>query len=106
LIVFAANAFALIGLRALYVLLADLLQRFVYLDLGLAAILVFVGAKMLLVDVWKVPIWLSLLVIIGILGLATVASHFAVKRGARGHSIGEPQADDVRVAPKPERQTA
>jgi len=89
LIVFAANAFALVGLRSLYVLLADLLQRFVYLDFGLAAILVFVGVKMMLTDVWKVPIWLSLIVIVVILGGAIVASHFAVKRGVRGHSIDE-----------------
>ena len=87
LIVFAANAFALVGLRSLYVLLADLLMRFVYLDLGLAAILAFVGAKMLLVDVWKVPIWLSLVIIVGILGGATIASHLAVKRGVKGHEI-------------------
>jgi tellurite resistance protein TerC len=87
LIVFAANAFALVGLRSLYVLLADLLVRFVYLDLGLAAILAFVGAKMLLVDVWTVPIWLSLAVIVGILGGATIASHLAVRRGVKGHEI-------------------
>jgi tellurite resistance protein TerC len=101
LIVFAANAFALVGLRSLYVLLADLLKRFVYLDLGLAAILVFVGAKMLLVDVWKVPIWLSLVVIIGILGLATIASHFAVKRGVKGHTIDEPHGEGTHPEPKP-----
>lgn len=74
LIVFAANAFALIGLRSLYVLLADLLVRFVYLDLALAAILGFVGAKMLLTDVWKVPVWLSLCVIAGTLAVAVLAS--------------------------------
>jgi TerC family integral membrane protein len=74
LIVFAANAFALVGLRALYVLLADLLVRFVYLDLALAAILGFVGGKMLLTDVWKVPVWLSLVVILGTLGVAVLAS--------------------------------
>ena len=74
LIVFAANAFALVGLRALYVLLADLLVRFVYLDLALAAILGFVGAKMLLTDVWKVPVWLSLLVILGTLAVGMLAS--------------------------------
>ena len=84
LIVFAANAFALVGLRALYVLLADLLVRFVYLDLALAAILGFVGAKMLLTDVWKVPVWLSLLVILGTLGVGILAS---LRSGKRGHEI-------------------
>jgi tellurite resistance protein TerC len=53
----------MLGLRAMYFLLADLIHRFVHLKAGLAAILVFVGVKMLLLDVWKVPIWLSLAVI-------------------------------------------
>lgn len=59
-LVFTSNAFAILGLRAMYFLLADLIHRFIYLKAGLAAILVFVGIKMLLLDVWKVPIWLSL----------------------------------------------
>jgi tellurite resistance protein TerC len=92
LIVFAANAFALVGLRSLYVLLAGLLQRFVYLDLALAAILVFVGAKMLAADVWKPPTWLSLAAIVGTLGIAVVASHAALSRGAQGHAIPERKA--------------
>ena len=50
-IVFAANAFALIGLRALYFLLVGLMDKFVYLTQGLAFILAFIGVKMLLVDV-------------------------------------------------------
>ena len=69
-IVFAANAFALLGLRALYFLLAGMMDRFAYLTHGLALILVFVGGKMLLTDVWKIPTWLSLLVIVAILALA------------------------------------
>ena len=55
-LVFTSNAFAILGLRAMYFLLADLIDRFVYLKLGLAAILVFVGVKMLLLDVYKIPI--------------------------------------------------
>ena len=62
-LVFTSNAFAILGLRAMYFLLADLIDRFVYLKAGLAAILVFVGVKMLLLDVYKVPISLSLTVI-------------------------------------------
>jgi predicted tellurium resistance membrane protein TerC len=73
-IVFAANAFAMLGLRALYFLLAGMRERFVYLSHGLAAILGFIGVKMLLVDVWHVPIWLSLSVIVATLGVATLAS--------------------------------
>jgi len=66
-IVFAANAFALLGLRSLYFLLAGMMDRFAYLTHGLAIVLVWVGAKMLLTDVWKIPIWLSLLVIVLVL---------------------------------------
>jgi tellurite resistance protein TerC len=67
-IVFAANAFALIGLRSLYFLLVGLMDKFRYLSEGLAFILGFIGVKMLLVDVWHIPIWLSLTVIVGTLG--------------------------------------
>jgi tellurite resistance protein TerC len=69
-LVFTSNAFAILGLRAMYFLLADLIDRFVYLKAGLAAILVFVGVKMLLLDVYKVPIWLSLTAISVCLTLA------------------------------------
>jgi tellurite resistance protein TerC len=69
-LVFTSNAFAILGLRAMYFLLADLVDRFVYLKAGLAAILVFVGIKMLLLDVYKVPIWLSLSAITLTLALA------------------------------------
>ncbi len=69
-LVFTSNAFAILGLRALYFLLADLIDRFVHLKAGLAAILVFVGIKMLLLDVYKIPIWLSL----GVIGLSLAVS--------------------------------
>ena len=73
-IVFAANAFALVGLRALYFLLVGLMDRFVYLTQGLAVILAFIGVKMMLVDVWHVPIWLSLGVIAVTLALTAIFS--------------------------------
>jgi tellurite resistance protein TerC len=73
-IVFAANAFAMLGLRALYFLLVGMADRFVYLSHGLAAILAFIGVKMLLVDLWHVPIWLSLAVIAGVLALTVLLS--------------------------------
>jgi tellurite resistance protein TerC len=73
-LVFTSNAFAILGLRAMYFLLADLMHRFVHLKAGLAAILVFVGIKMLLLDLWKVPTWLSLGVIASCLTVAVVAS--------------------------------
>ena len=73
-LVFTSNAFAILGLRAMYFLLADLIDRFVYLKAGLAAVLVFVGVKMLLLDVWHVPIGLSLAVIATLIGTAVGAS--------------------------------
>jgi tellurite resistance protein TerC len=73
-LVFTSNAFAILGLRALYFLLAGMIDRFVYLKYGLAAILVFVGVKMLVVDVWHVPIALSLAVIAAVLALSVALS--------------------------------
>jgi tellurite resistance protein TerC len=73
-LVFTSNAFAILGLRALYFLLAGMITRFAYLKLGLAAVLAFVGVKLLLTHVVHLPIWLSLGVIVGILGTALVAS--------------------------------
>ena len=62
-IVFSSNAMAVLGLRALYFLLAGMMSRFRYLQAGLAVVLVLVGAKMLATDVVHVPIWLSLVLI-------------------------------------------
>jgi tellurite resistance protein TerC len=73
-VVFAANAFAMLGLRALYFLLAGMADRFAYLSQGLAVILAFIGVKMLLIDLWHVPVWLSLCVIAGVLALSVLLS--------------------------------
>jgi hypothetical protein len=74
-LVFTANAFAILGLRAMYFLLADLIHRFVYLKLGLALVLVWVGIKMALkVDLFYIPTTLSLAVIVTILTVSVVAS--------------------------------
>ena len=73
-IVFSSNLFAILGLRSLYFLLAHLLDRFVYLKIGLAALLVFAGAKILIEPVYHVPIGMSLGVIVLILGTAIAAS--------------------------------
>jgi tellurite resistance protein TerC len=71
---YSSNVFAILGLRALYFLLADVIHRFHYLKMGLSAVLVFVGAKMLMADVYHVPIGWSLAVIVAVLGIATTAS--------------------------------
>ena len=73
-IVFAANAFAILGLRALYFLLAGMVDRFAHLSTGLAVILAFIGAKMLAIDIWHVPVWLSLGVIAAVLAASTALS--------------------------------
>jgi tellurite resistance protein TerC len=73
-IVFTSNIFAILGLRSLYFLLAGMIERFVYLKVGLSVILIFVGAKMLLIDLYKIPIGASLMVIGGILAGSIVAS--------------------------------
>ena len=73
-LVFTSNAFAILGLRALYFLLAGFLGRLAYLNVGLAAVLVFVGIKMLLTDVYHVPIWASLLTIATMIGISVVVS--------------------------------
>lgn len=76
-IVFSSNLFAILGLRALYFLLAGLMDRFVYLKVGLAALLVFAGAKILVGSVYKIPIAASLAIIVLILATAIVASLIA-----------------------------
>jgi tellurite resistance protein TerC len=73
-IVYAANAFSLLGLAALYFVLAGVMDRFRYLNLGLALVLVLVGAKMLLADVYHLPVYVSLAAIVGILGATVAAS--------------------------------
>jgi tellurite resistance protein TerC len=73
-IVFSSNAFAILGLRALYFLLADLHARFTYLQQGLAIILAFVGIKMLIAEWYHIPTGLSLLVIALTLTVSIVAS--------------------------------
>ena len=90
-LVFTANAFAILGLRAMYFLLADLMHRFIYLKVGLSVLLVWVGVKMALHDVYKIPTTLSLTVIILVIGTAVVASLLKTKSQAAVAPI-EPKA--------------
>jgi tellurite resistance protein TerC len=87
-IVFAANAFSLLGMTSLYFLLAGMVQRFRYLNLGLAAILVFVGAKMLASDVAHVSPTVSLAIICVALGAAILASLLVERRDTEGPAQG------------------
>jgi tellurite resistance protein TerC len=79
-IVFTSNVFAILGLRSLYFLLAGMIERFVYLKQGLAALLVFAGVKILIADVYKMPVFVSLGVILAILAISIVASWLATRR--------------------------
>jgi tellurite resistance protein TerC len=92
-IVFTSNIFAILGLRSLYFLLAGVITMFVYLKLGLSFVLIFVGAKMVLMDVYKLPIVASLAIIGGILAVSVVASLLKSKRDARKH--GQRSAADL-----------
>lgn len=73
-IVYTSNIFAILGLRALYFLIAGVLSKLAYLKSGLSAILVFIGVKMVISDFLKIPTELSLLVVFGILGISILAS--------------------------------
>ena len=88
-IVFSSNAFAILGLRALYFLLAGMAGRFRYLNVGLGVILGFVGVKMLLADVYHVPLVLSLGVIAAALAVAVFASLLVEKRESVSAAAGE-----------------
>jgi tellurite resistance protein TerC len=95
-IVYTSNVFAILGLRSLYFLLAGVVHRFVYLKYGLAVVLLFVGTKMLLVDIYKVPVALSLGVISVVLAASVVASLLrpGPAAGARPASIA-PAVEDA-----------
>jgi tellurite resistance protein TerC len=91
-IVFSSNAFAILGLRALYFLLADLHARFSYLQEGLAIILAFVGIKMIIAEWYHIPTWLSLLVIALVLTVSITIS----LRAPGEH-------DTIELVPEPEQ---
>jgi tellurite resistance protein TerC len=79
-LVFTSNAFAILGLRALYFLLAGVIDRFVHLKAGLASVLVFVGAKLMASEIYHVPVWLSLGVIAVLIGGSMATSLLSTRR--------------------------
>jgi tellurite resistance protein TerC len=79
-LVYTSNVFAILGLRSIYFLLAGAISRFYYLKLALAAILTFVGVKMLIAELFEIPVAISLGVIAGVLALAVVASVVRARR--------------------------
>ncbi|MEO5952145.1 MAG: TerC family protein [Chloroflexia bacterium] len=88
-IVYTSNVFAILGLRAMYFALAGIMDRFHYLKLGLAATLVFVGAKMLLSDVVHIPVLVALGVVAGIIATAVVASLLRPREVGRAEVAGK-----------------
>ena len=82
-IVYSSNVFAILGLRATYFLLAGIMDTFYYLSYGLSIILIFIGVKMLLEAVYPVPTTIALLVVVGILIVAVIASLVRNKRLAK-----------------------
>ena len=82
-IIYTSNVFAILGLRSLYFLLAGVVEKFYYLKLGLSVVLAFVGVKMLLTDVAKIPIALSLAVIATVIAVAIVASLLRNRRDSQ-----------------------
>jgi tellurite resistance protein TerC len=79
-IVYTSNIFAILDLRAMYFLLAGVMDKFRYLKVGLATVLVFVGIKMTIADLYKIPVGVSLSVVGAILAVAIVSSLIASGR--------------------------
>lgn len=78
-IIFYANIMAILGLRSLYFVLANLIDRFYYLKHGLSFMLVFIGTKMIFGDVYKMPIWMSLGTIVLVILISVIYSFYKTK---------------------------
>src|SRR5206468_2020688 len=85
-IVYTSNICAILGLRSLYFLLANLMNRFTYLKTGLAIVLAFVGIKMIVADYFRVPTPISLAVIVVILGVTITLSMIATRNRGRSEN--------------------
>jgi tellurite resistance protein TerC len=85
-IVLTSNIFAILGLRAMYFLLAGVADRFSLLKYGLAMVLMFIGVKMLLIDLYKIPVGFSLAVVAVIIGASVWA---ALRKEARAAGAGD-----------------
>ena len=83
-IVATSNLFAIMGLRALYFLLADIVEKFHLLKYGLAVVLSFIGAKMLLMPWFHVPVTISLSVVVTVIGLSIVVSFLVTQKNEKG----------------------
>jgi tellurite resistance protein TerC len=86
-IVLTSNVFAILGLRAMFFLLQAVASRFHLLNYGLAVILVFIGTKMMLIDVFKIPVAVSLAVVVGILAVTMFLSVRSSSRQPSGKRV-------------------
>jgi tellurite resistance protein TerC len=82
-IVLTSNVFAILGLRAMYFLLASVASKFHLLNYGLAVILIFIGTKMCLIDIYKIPVHFSLGVVVAILAITMLLSVRTAKPEAK-----------------------
>ena len=97
-IVYTSNVFAILGLRSLYFVFANIIHQFHYLRLGLAVILSYVGVKMVLTDLYHIPSALSLLVIALILAVAIIASFLRTRRlNEQPEELKETKEDVMKV---------
>ena len=104
-IVYTSNVFAILGLRALYFALAGIMQLFHYLHYGLSAILVFVGLKMLLADLYKIPIGIALGVVAGILIISVIVSVIKPREVKAIPPPGDSSRKETKSTPAVSRQT-
>ena len=88
-LVYASNVFAILGLRALYFLLANVMDKFQYLKLGLSAVLTFIGGKMVITDLYHIPVGLSLGIVASILAVSILASLWKARRSVRELRVEE-----------------
>lgn len=89
-LVYSSNAFAILGLRALYLVMADLVAKLHYLHYGLAVVLAFAAIKLLTSDLWHFPPWLSILIIASVLAVAVMASVLHARKERRAPAAPEP----------------
>ena len=97
-IVFTSNVFAILGLRSLYFVLANAISYFRYLKYGLATVLAFIGAKMLVADLIKIPSMWSLVIVVGIIVIAMLVSMLVARRAGRP-AVAKGDAGAERSAP-------
>jgi tellurite resistance protein TerC len=88
-IVYTSNVFAILGLRSLYFLLAGVMDKFQYLKLGLSVVLTFVGVKMVMADIYKIPVGISLGIIASILAVSVIVSLWKARNTAVSPSLAE-----------------